>query len=125
MKAELLKCYPTITEEDLALVFPNKEEMSIMKIETHGGEVVSTHVVGKKPLVFHIRDKIYPTVYLLWALPGKLLPYFTTWMELLPKFQNGAEGCIRIYGGEYEHSSIICGNSIEEGKNRPTTGSSF
>ena len=91
MKAELLKCYPTITEEDLALVFPNKEEMSIMKIETHGGEVVSTHVVGKKPLVFHIRDKIYPTVYLLWALPGKLLPYFTTWMELLPKFQNGAD----------------------------------
>jgi len=91
VKAELLKCYPTITEEDLALVFPNKEEMGLKKIETHGGEVVSTHVVGKKPLVFHIRDKIYPTVYLLWALPGKLLPYFTTWMELLPKFQNGAD----------------------------------
>lgn len=91
MKAELQKCYPTITEEDLALVFPNKEEMCIMKIETHGGEVVSTHVVGKKPIVFHIRDKLYPTVYLLWMLPGKLIPYFTTWMELLPKFQNGAD----------------------------------
>jgi hypothetical protein len=48
--------------------------------------------------------------------PNKILHslYFS---RKFPKFQNGAEGCIRIYGGEYEHSSIICGNSIEEGKN--------
>lgn len=91
VKAELQKCYPTLTEEDLALVFPNKEEMFIMKIETHGGEIVSTHFVGKKPIIFHIRDKLYPTVYLLWILHGKLIPYFTTWIELLSKFQNGAD----------------------------------
>ncbi|XP_059351890.1 eukaryotic translation initiation factor 2D-like isoform X2 [Daphnia carinata] len=91
LKAELQKCYPTITEEDLALAIPNKEEMSVMKIETHGGEIVSAHVVGKKPIVFHIRDKLYPTIYLLWILPGKLIPYFTTWHEVVPKFNNGAD----------------------------------
>ncbi|XP_046456251.1 eukaryotic translation initiation factor 2D-like [Daphnia pulex] len=91
LKAELQKCYPTITEEDLTLLIPNKEEMSVMKIETHGGEIVSAHVVGKKPIVFHIRDKLYPTVYLLWILPNKLIPYFTTWNEVVPKFSNGAD----------------------------------
>jgi translation initiation factor 2D len=91
LKAELQKCYPTITEEDLALLVPNKEDMSVMKIETHGGEIVSAHVVGKKPIVFHIRDKLYPTIYLLWILPNKLIPYFTTWNEVVPKFNNGAD----------------------------------
>ncbi len=65
--------------------------MSVMKIECHGGEIVSAHVVGKKPIVFHIRDKLYPTIYLLWILPGKLIPYFTTWQEVVPKFNNGAD----------------------------------
>ena len=65
--------------------------MSVMKIECHGGEIVSAHVVGKKPIVFHIRDKLYPTIYLLWILPGKLVPYFTTWHEVVPKFNNGAD----------------------------------
>lgn len=62
-----------------------------MKIESHGGEVVSAHVVGKKPIVFHIRDKLYPTIYLLWMLPGKFIPYFTTWHEVVPKLNNGAD----------------------------------
>lgn len=91
LKAELQKCYPTLTEEDLTLAIPNKEDMSLMKIETHGGEIVTAHVVGKKPIVFHIRDKLYPTVYLLWILPSKLIPYFTTWDELISKFNNGAD----------------------------------
>lgn len=91
MKAELQKCYPTLTDEDLALAISNKDDMSIMKIETHGGEIISVHVVGKKPFVFHIRDKLYPTVYLLWVLPTTLIPYFTTWNEVVPKFSNGAD----------------------------------
>lgn len=73
------------------LAIPNKEDMSVMKIETHGGEVITAHVVGKKPIVFHIRDKLYPTVYLLWLLPNKLVPYFTTWDVVVPKFTNGAD----------------------------------
>lgn len=65
--------------------------MSVMKIETHSGEVISAHLVGKKPIIFHIRDKLYPTIYLLWVLPGKLIPYFTTWEDVVPKFNNGAD----------------------------------
>jgi len=91
IKAELQKWYPTISEEDLNLLFPNKEEMSVLKIETHSGEVVNAHLVGKRPIIFHIREKLYPTVYLLWLLPNKLIPYFTTWEDVVPKFSNGAD----------------------------------
>jgi len=91
IKAELQKCFPTITEEDTSLLFPNKEDMSVMKIETHSGEVISAHLVGKKPIVFHIREKLYPTVYFLWILPGKLIPYFTTWEDVVPKLNKGAD----------------------------------
>lgn len=91
VKAELQKCFPTITEEDLNLLFPSKEDMSVMKIETHSGEIINSHLVGKKPIIFHIREKLYPTIYLLWILPGKLIPYFTTWEDVVPKFNNGAD----------------------------------
>lgn len=58
-----------------------------MKIETHSGLIVTAHMLGKKPIAFHDRDQLYPTVYLLWLLPPEklLIPYFTTWHEVLPK----------------------------------------
>lgn len=87
LKAGLLKRFPSLSETDLALAIPNKEEMSIMKIETHSGLIVTAHLLGKKPIAFHDRDQLYPTVYLLWLLPPEklLIPFFTTWHEVLPK----------------------------------------
>ena len=90
VKAELKKYFPNLSDDELANIIPNKEEMSVLKIETHSGEVVSAHVVGKKPIIFHIRDALFPTVYLLWQLPQDCLPYLTTWYVVVPKFVNGA-----------------------------------
>ena len=36
--------------------------------------------------------------------------------NMLPRMQRGADGCVLIKGGQNEHSSIICGNNIQEGK---------
>lgn len=93
LKASLLKSFPTLTDEDLSVVVPNKEEMSVMKIETHSGLIVTAHLLGKKPIVFHDREQLYPTIFFLWLLPPDkpLFHYFTTWHEVVPKLANGAD----------------------------------
>ena len=91
MKAQIKQAFPQLSDDEINTIIPNKEEMSFMKIETHSGEVVTAHCLGKKPIVFHIRDAFFPTIYLLWMLPKESLPSFTTWYVVVPKFQNGAD----------------------------------
>ena len=91
MKAQIKQAFPQLTDDEINTIIPNKEEMSFMKIETHSGEVVTAHCLGKKPIVFHIRDAFFPTIYLLWMFPKESLPSFTTWYVVVPKFQNGAD----------------------------------
>ena len=47
---------------------PQKEEMTMTKVYTFGGESVLVYTVGKDPLFFEL-DKaktLYPTVYMMW-----------------------------------------------------------
>ena len=91
MKLELKTFLPGLTDECLSTLIPNKDDMSIVKIETHSGEVVSSHIVAGRPVSFRIRDTLYPTVYLLWTSPCSGLPFFTTWAPVVSKLANGAD----------------------------------
>ena len=56
-------------EEALLDAFlPQKEEMTVTKIYTFGGESVLVYTVSRDPLFFEL-DKaktLYPTVYMMW-----------------------------------------------------------
>jgi len=76
---------------------PQKEEMTMSKVYTFGGESVLIYTVGKDPLFFEL-DKaktLFPTVYMMWKCPqivgGERLPVMTTIGGVVPKLQNGAD----------------------------------
>jgi translation initiation factor 2D len=48
------------------------------------------YTVDKRPMIFEIDDRFYPTLYSVWLLPN-MIPYFTTHAQVLPKLANGAD----------------------------------
>ncbi|XP_046578103.1 eukaryotic translation initiation factor 2D-like [Haliotis rubra] len=69
---------------------PQKEEMSMAKISTHGGQTAVVYCVQKNPIFFDLYGKIYPTVYTMWKYPD-FLPLFTTWPPVFKKLAGGAD----------------------------------
>ncbi|KAK7792036.1 hypothetical protein R5R35_001673 [Gryllus longicercus] len=89
-RAELLKNFSTLTEEDLPEIIQNKEVVISMKVLCHSGEHVLVYCVQKLPIVFEVDGIMFPTVYMLWKIPN-LLYTFTTWPQVLPKITGGAD----------------------------------
>lgn len=89
LRADILQQYKEISAEDVKEIVPTKDEMSVMKLETHSLETVVVYTIEKNPMFFQIEKVIYPTVYLLWKYPHLVLT-FTTWPEVFKKLLGGA-----------------------------------
>lgn len=89
IRAAILEKY-NITDEDAAVIIPNKETMSVMKVFTHSGSTVFIYQLAENPVFFEVENHIYPTVYLLWLYP-ELLPAFETWPPVLENLKKGAD----------------------------------
>ncbi|XP_070496816.1 eukaryotic translation initiation factor 2D [Chironomus tepperi] len=79
-----------IEESEASQVFPNKASYSAVKIITHAEQQVTVYTADKRPMLFELQDKLYPTLYTLWILP-RLVPYFTTHPQVVPRLYNGAD----------------------------------
>ncbi|XP_007439647.1 eukaryotic translation initiation factor 2D isoform X2 [Python bivittatus] len=90
LRNDVAAAFPTLTSEQLAEVVPVKEELNVIKIYTHKGEVLTIYANGKNPVLFEMEKMLYPTVYTLWSHPH-LLPAFSTWPLVLHKLVGGAD----------------------------------
>jgi len=92
LKTSLKKSFPDLSDEDLNLLLPTKEEIVICKIFTFNEESVLLYIHKKSPVFFEMeKDKIFfPTVYTLWKYP-QLLPFLTTWTPVMQRIANGAD----------------------------------
>ncbi|XP_005101830.1 eukaryotic translation initiation factor 2D [Aplysia californica] len=90
LRSDILNQYPCLTEQDVATLVPNKEEMSATKICTSGDDNVLVYSVAKNPIFYDIFKRLYPTVYTLWQFP-EMLPTFRTWPPVFSKLQKGAD----------------------------------
>lgn len=89
-RADILKAFPSITEEAFNEYIPNKEPVSLMKIFTHSKDIVHVYSLEKGPIAFERENQLFPALYLLWQFPN-LVPSFTTWPPVLQKLKNGAD----------------------------------
>ncbi|KAH9498457.1 Eukaryotic translation initiation factor 2D [Bulinus truncatus] len=90
LRADIQRNFPSLKEDDLQKLVPLKEEMSLIKINTHGDENIVVYTVGKNPILFENFKTLYPTVYTLWQFP-EILPTFRTWPPVFEKLQKGAD----------------------------------
>ena len=61
LRTEVGKTFPALSQEDVNLLIPLKEEMTVMKIFTHGGQTVTVYNVHKNPILFEADRLLYPT----------------------------------------------------------------
>ncbi|XP_013073483.2 eukaryotic translation initiation factor 2D-like isoform X1 [Biomphalaria glabrata] len=90
LRSDIQQSFPSLTEEDVLKLLPQKEEMTLVKINTHADENIVVYTVGKNPLFFENFKILYPTVYTLWQFP-EILQAFRTWPPVYEKLQKGAD----------------------------------
>ncbi|XP_017504428.3 eukaryotic translation initiation factor 2D isoform X5 [Manis javanica] len=111
LRADVTATFPTLGTDQISELVPGKEELNVVKLYTHRGEVVTVYVSGGNPILFELEKNLYPTgkvtlvigllavsifwvslwaVYTLWSYPD-LLPTFTTWPLVLEKLVGGAD----------------------------------
>lgn len=91
VKELFCKHYPNIQEEEINALFNNKKEpLNCIKLVTHDNEVLQVYVIQKQPLFFTVREKIFPTIFLLWKMPN-LLPSFTINPQVMSFISSGAD----------------------------------
>ncbi|KAG5669239.1 hypothetical protein PVAND_017131 [Polypedilum vanderplanki] len=79
-----------LSENETSQILPTKSSFSSVKIITHNEQQVTVYTVDKRPMLFEINEKLFPTLYSLWMIP-KIVPYLTTHAQVLPKLYNGAD----------------------------------
>lgn len=79
-----------IDDSDASQIFPSKSSFCAVKIITYAEQAVTVYTTDKKPMLFEIQERLYPTLYTLWLLP-RLVPYFTTHPQVVPRLYNGAD----------------------------------
>jgi translation initiation factor 2D len=84
LKTRLVKQFK-LTEADASNVFSAKSNYSLIKIITHSEEQVTVYTADKRPMLFEIEDRLYPTLYALWCLP-RFIPYICTHPNVSFKF---------------------------------------
>lgn len=118
LKARLALQFKDLTESELNQLLPSKSAFQAVKITTNGDEIVTIYTADKRPMLFDYVDRLYPTVYSLWLVPG-IIPAFTTHAQVLPKLANGAnlmmpgvvkEGTDRKSFGRFQRDQIVAIN---------------
>ena len=68
LRTEIGKNYPRLAADELKEIIPNKEEMTVHKIETHSGDHVLVYFLQKNPIFYEIFKTIYPTGIVLYII---------------------------------------------------------
>ncbi|XP_070563813.1 eukaryotic translation initiation factor 2D-like [Ptychodera flava] len=90
LRADVGQQFPSLSEDDLREIVPNKDEISVMKVYTHAGNNVIAYCLHKNPIFFELDKRLLPTVYTVWRYPD-LIPTFTTWPPVFGNLSGGAD----------------------------------
>ncbi|XP_059490719.1 eukaryotic translation initiation factor 2D isoform X2 [Neocloeon triangulifer] len=118
LKADVLKCFPQLTEEHLQTLLPSKASVSAVKLLTHSSTYANVFCVQNEsdpapvPLFFEVEKAHYPTVFLLWKHPS-LLYHFTVWDPVIDFLRKGAD---LMLAGVVNHKESDFGQNLQLGQ---------
>jgi translation initiation factor 2D len=96
LKAEIIKAFPKLTNEDLEVLMPSKQDLYSATVS--GSKMVIYLSASKEPLFFDMRGSgdVFPTVYAMWILPV-FLPTFVIQPETFHFIQGGAGTSVCLF----------------------------
>ncbi|XP_032173806.1 eukaryotic translation initiation factor 2D-like [Mustela erminea] len=90
LRTDVVAAFPTLGTDQVSALVPGKEELNVVKLYAHRGDVVTVYVCAGNPILFGLEKNLYPTGRVhLWSYPD--LPTFTTWPLVLEKLMGGAD----------------------------------
>ncbi|CAH4033678.1 unnamed protein product [Pieris brassicae] len=84
----LEKGFPSVNEEKLKEIVPNKSTCNFMKLVLHSGETTGVYAVDGVPMIIDTGETLVPTVCALWKVPD-LIPTIVIHSPVLSKVQGG------------------------------------
>lgn len=90
LRSDVSAAFPSLSQDEISEIIPNKEEISVMRVMTHSGQNVTVFCLDGEPIFFEVEKRIFPTVYTLWKFHDMLLS-FTTWPPVFDKLKGGAD----------------------------------
>lgn len=64
----LLKTFPVLTENEINSLIQKKDPVNCLKIVTSNNEIIQVYTVLKRPLIFEVKGKIFPTIFFFMAV---------------------------------------------------------
>lgn len=90
LKDHVSKSFPLLPSDEISLLVPNKENMSVMSVSTHNETTVTCYCLNKNPILFDIDGILLPTVYTLWKHPHMMISFKTS-TNVFPILAGGAD----------------------------------
>ena len=53
--------FPSLSQDEISEIIPNKEEISVMRVMTHSGQNVTVFCLDGEPIFFEVEKRIFPT----------------------------------------------------------------
>lgn len=61
LRADVMAAFPTLGTDEVSVLVPAKEELSIVKLYAHRGDAVTAYVSGGNPVLFELEKNLHPT----------------------------------------------------------------
>jgi len=90
LKDHVSKSFPLLPSDELLLLVPNKDPMTVMTVLTYNETNVTCYCLHKTPILFDVDGTLLPTVYTLWKFPRMLITFKTS-QNVFPILSGGAD----------------------------------
>ena len=61
LRSDVSNAFPSLSQDELSEIIPNKEEITVMRIMTHSGQNVTVYCLNGEPMFFEIEKRVIPT----------------------------------------------------------------
>ena len=61
LRSDVSGAFPSLSQDEISEIIPNKEEISVMRIMTHSGHNVTVFCLSGEPIFFEMEKTVIPT----------------------------------------------------------------
>lgn len=61
LRSDVSNNFPSLSQDEISELIPNKEEISVMRLMTHSGQNITVFCLSGEPIFFEVEKRVIPT----------------------------------------------------------------
>lgn len=61
LRSDVSNNFPSLSQDEISELVPNKEEISVMRLMTHSGQNITVFCLSGEPIFFEVDKRVIPT----------------------------------------------------------------